>query len=143
MCVATQYSDEVMVYSPSRMAYLHCRTRTRIPIRVWIFVPKMGTGIQIQIRICAMRTVSVQYNVTIRFGIRDGNQVRELVCLRWPRPRPRLRQKSRPMEVGSMIMFGSVYTEPGPRPMQISIGSVHILSLSGIVNEPLCKVNKS
>ena len=32
------------------------------------------------------------------------------------------------MDFGSMIMFGSVCTEPRPRPMQISIGSVHILS---------------
>ena len=34
------------------------------------------------------------------------------------------------MEVGSMIMFGSVYTEPRSRPMQISIGSVYILLVS-------------
>ena len=41
------------------------------------------------------------------------------------------------MELVSMIMFGSVYTEPRTRPMQIS---VHILSVSvsvlGGVNEP-------
>ena len=47
-----------------------------------------------------------------------------MVCLHWPRQRPR------PMELGSMIMFGSVYTEPRSRPMQISIGSVYILLVS-------------
>ena len=48
----------------------------------------------------------------------------------------------------SMIMFGSVHMEPRPRLMQISIGSVHILSVSvsvsvsGSVNE-LLKINHS
>ena len=27
-------------------------------------------------------------------------------------------------------MFGTIYTEPRQRPMQISVGSVHILSVS-------------
>ena len=33
------------------------------------------------------------------------------------------------MELGFMIMFGSGYTEPKQRPKQISISSVHILSV--------------
>ena len=41
------------------------------------------------------------------------------------------------MELGSLIMFGSVHTEPRPKSMQISIGSVHILSVSGSMNEAL------
>ena len=42
------------------------------------------------------------------------------------------------MEWGSMIMFESVYTDPRPIPMQISIWSLHILPVlvSGSVNEP-------
>ena len=52
-------------------------------------------------------------------------------CLHWPRPRPR----PKPMELGFMIMFGSGYTEPRPRLMQISIGSVHILSVSASVSD--------
>ena len=53
-----------------------------------------------------------------------------MMCLHRPRPRPTLRQRLRQMDLGSTIMFGSVYTEPRPRPMQIFIGSVHILSVS-------------
>ena len=56
-----------------------------------------------------------------------------MVCLHWPRLRPW------PMELGSVIMFKSVYAEPRLRLMQIPIGSVHILSISvsvsGSVNE--------
>ena len=65
------------------------------------------------------------------------------VFLHWTRPRARPRQRQRPMQLGSMIMFRSVHTEPRLRPMQISFGSVHILSVSvavsvsGSVNEPL------
>ena len=43
-----------------------------------------------------------------------------------PKPRPRPRQRLRTMELGSMIIFESVYTDPIPIPMQISIGSGHI-----------------
>ena len=49
------------------------------------------------------------------------------------------------MELGFMIMFRSICTKSRPRPMQISIGSVQMLSVSasvsvsvsGSVNEPL------
>ena len=34
------------------------------------------------------------------------------------------------MKLDLMILFGNAYTEPGLRPVQISIGSVHILSVS-------------
>ena len=56
-----------------------------------------------------------------------------MVCLHLPRPRPR------PIELGFMIMFGNVCTEPGPRLMQFSIGSVHMIavSVSVSVNIPL------
>ena len=48
------------------------------------------------------------------------------------------------MELCSMIIFGSGYTEPRQRPMQISIGYVYIVFVSisivvsvlGSVNEP-------
>ena len=44
-----------------------------------------------------------------------------------------------PMELGSMIMFRSVYAEPRLRLIEIPIGSVHIVSISdsvsGSVNE--------
>ena len=57
-----------------------------------------------------------------------------LHSLHCPRPGPR----ERPIELGFMIMFGSVYTESRLRLMQISIGSVHIqsvsVSVSGSVN---------
>ena len=54
-----------------------------------------------------------------------------MVCLHLPRPRP--------IELGFMIMFGNVYTEPGPRLMQFSIDSVHMIavSVSVSVNIPL------
>ena len=59
-----------------------------------------------------------------------------MVCLHWPTPRPRPRLIPKPMELGFMIMLGNGYTKP----MQISIGSVHILlvsvSVSCSVNEP-------
>ena len=63
-----------------------------------------------------------------------------IVCSYWPRPW--LRQKRRPMELGSIIMFEGVYTEFRSRLMQISSGSVHILLVSvsvsvwASVNEP-------
>ena len=68
------------------------------------------------------------------------------VFLQWTRPRARPIQRQRPIQLGSMLMFGSVHTEPRLRPMQISFGSVHILSVSvavsvsvsGSVSEPLC-----
>ena len=59
------------------------------------------------------------------------------VCFHWSTPRPRPRLIPTPMELGFIIMLGSGYTKP----MQIFIGSVHILSvsvsISGSVNEPL------
>ena len=62
-----------------------------------------------------------------------------IVCLHWPRPRLKQRLIPVPMELGLMIMFCSGYTGPRPRPMQISIGSVHTVSasvsVSGIVND--------
>ena len=57
-----------------------------------------------------------------------------MVCLHWPK------QLSRLTELGSLTMYGSVHAEPGPRLMQISIASVHILSVSVSV---LGSVNKS
>ena len=36
-----------------------------------------------------------------------------IVCLHWPIPRPR-----QTVGIGSVILFGSVYTEPRPRPIQ-------------------------
>ena len=43
------------------------------------------------------------------------------------------------MELGSVIMFGSGYTEPRHRLMQISIGYVHILSVSTSVSDGVNK----
>ena len=66
-----------------------------------------------------------------------------MVCLHWLRPSPRLIPI--PMELGLMINFGSGYSGPKPKLMQISIGSVHILSVSvsvsDSVNEPLAMVD--
>ena len=66
-----------------------------------------------------------------------------MVCLHWSRPWPRLIPK--PTVLGLMIKLGSGYSGPRPRLMQISIGSVCILSVlvsvSGSVNEPLDVVN--
>ena len=63
-----------------------------------------------------------------------------MVRSHWLRPRPRLRLIPVPMEFGSMIkMLESGYS--GPRPMQISIVSVHIslvpvsVTVSGSVNQ--------
>ena len=65
-----------------------------------------------------------------------------MVCLHWEKPRPRSRPILKLMELGLMIMLGGGYR--GPRLMQISVGSVHILSVSvslkvlvsGSANEP-------
>ena len=58
------------------------------------------------------------------------------------RPRPRTRLIPVPMKLGLVIMLGSGYSGPILRPMQISIGSVRILSIqvsvsmSGSINDP-------
>ena len=53
------------------MAYLQCWIRTRIPMRVWISVPKSGYSNDWGSRsgVCAMETVPTQYNVAIRFQV--------------------------------------------------------------------------
>ena len=53
-----------------------------------------------------------------------------MVCLYCPTPRPRPRQRPRLMQLGSMIMVGGVYSKSRLRLMQISVGSVRILSVS-------------
>ena len=59
------------------------------------------------------------------FELKKVNVV--MMSLHWPIPRPMLRQRLRLMKLGSIIMFGSIYMEPRPGPMQISKGSAHIL----------------
>ena len=54
------------------MTYLHCLTRTRVPIQVRLSVQKMATVAirdpsrdRNRVLVCAMGTVSVQHNVAI------------------------------------------------------------------------------
>ena len=64
-----------------------------------------------------------------------------MMCVHWPRLRPRPKLIPVPMELGLVIMLRSGYSEPRDRLMQISTGSAHILSVSvsvsGSVKEPL------
>ena len=67
-----------------------------------------------------------------------GENFSLMVCFHCSRPISRPRLIPIPMELGLMIVLGSSYRGPRLRPMQISIGSEHILSVSvsGSANEP-------
>ena len=84
-------------------------------------------------RCCPLHPVSNKRNI-----------IELMACSHWTKPRPRPRLILILIELGLMMILGSGYSDLRPRPMQICIGSVHILSVSlsvsvsvlGSVNQP-------